>query len=102
MQFRKDKQFQAIPLTNLNIIPANIYLFKFSNINTRKRCELCSKLIIKTPERRHGIVLVFLYLTLNIIHTFLSVFIVDFKQVNVNWDRINPLIHNVPKLSGIF
>ena len=29
---------------------ANIYLFKFSNRNTRKRCEICSKLIIKTPD----------------------------------------------------
>ena len=31
---------------------ANIYLFKVNNGNTRKRCETCSKLIIKTPERR--------------------------------------------------
>ena len=32
--------------------PPNIYLFKVSNKNTRKRCEICSKLTIKTPERR--------------------------------------------------
>ena len=32
--------------------PANIYLFKVNNRNTRKRCEICSKLRIKTPERR--------------------------------------------------
>ena len=32
--------------------PANIYLFKVNNRNTRKRCETCSKLTIKTPERR--------------------------------------------------
>ena len=31
--------------------PANIYLFKVSNRNTRKRCEICSKLTIKMPER---------------------------------------------------
>ena len=31
---------------------ANIYLFKCNNRNARKRCELCSKLILKTPERR--------------------------------------------------
>ena len=30
----------------------NIYLFKFNNNNTRKRCEICLKLTIKTPERR--------------------------------------------------
>ena len=35
------------------IYPTNIYLFKVSNKNTRKRCEICSKLTIKTPERRH-------------------------------------------------
>ena len=33
--------------------PANIYLFKVNNRNTRKKCEICSKLTIKTPERRH-------------------------------------------------
>ena len=33
--------------------PAHIFLFKVSNRNTRKRCEICSKLIIKTPERHH-------------------------------------------------
>ena len=31
----------------------NIYLFKNSNRNTRKRCEIGSKLTIKTLERRH-------------------------------------------------
>ena len=36
-----------------NSFPANIYLFKVNNRNTRKRCEICSKLTIKTPERRH-------------------------------------------------
>ena len=33
-------------------VPANIYLFKVNNKNTRKRCEICSTLTIKTPERR--------------------------------------------------
>ena len=33
-------------------IPANIYLFKVNNRNTRKRCEIGSKLTTKTPERR--------------------------------------------------
>ena len=31
----------------------DIYLFKFNNENTRTMCEVCSKLTIKTPERRH-------------------------------------------------
>ena len=57
-------------------IPDDIYLFKVNNRNTRTRCEICSKLTIKTPERRSGVfivnfenishlVLVFLLLTLN-------------------------------------
>ena len=28
-------------------------MFKVNNRNTRARCEICSKLTIKTPERRH-------------------------------------------------
>ena len=32
--------------------PANMYLFKTNNRNTRKRCDLYSKLITKTPECR--------------------------------------------------
>ena len=33
--------------------PASIYLFKVNNRNTRKWCEICSKLPIKRLERRH-------------------------------------------------
>ena len=32
---------------------ANIYLFQVNYRNTRKRSEICSKLTIKTSERRH-------------------------------------------------
>ena len=41
-------------------------MYKVYNINTRKRCKICSKLPIKTPERRHviDVVLVSLLLTL--------------------------------------
>ena len=60
--------------------PAGIYLLKANNRNTRTRREICSKLTINTPERRHWrrsdifivnfehishLVLVFLLLTLN-------------------------------------
>ena len=60
--------------------PAGINLFKVNNRNTRPRCEVCSKLIIKTPERHQWrrssvfivnfehishLVLVFVLLTLN-------------------------------------
>ena len=32
--------------------PADIYLFKVNNGNTRTKYEICSKLTIKTPEQR--------------------------------------------------
>ena len=38
--------------------PTNIYFFKVNNRNTRKRCEICSKLIIKTPERCWSLLLI--------------------------------------------
>ena len=47
--------------------PANMYLFKVNNRNTRKKCEICSNLAIKTPD---AVVLVFFLLTFNIFHTF--------------------------------
>ena len=31
--------------------PVGIYMLKVKNRNTRTRCEICSKLTIKTPER---------------------------------------------------
>ena len=61
-------------------IPANIYLLKVNIRSTRTRCEICPKLTIKIPERRHWcrsgifivnfehishLVLVFILLTLN-------------------------------------
>ena len=45
--------------------PVDIYKFKANSTNTRKRCEICSKLTIKA----NGVVLVSLLLTLNIFHT---------------------------------
>ena len=33
--------------------PSN-YMFKVNNRSTRARCEICSKLTIKRPERRHS------------------------------------------------
>ena len=42
--------------------PDGKYMFKVNNRNTRIRCEICPKLTIKIPERRHwhlsGIVVV--------------------------------------------
>ena len=39
-------------LTVLNN-PANIYLFKFNDRDTKKRCETCLKSTIRTPKRCH-------------------------------------------------
>ena len=52
--------------------PSNNYLFKVNNRNTRKRCEIRSKLTIKTPCS--------------------SVSIVDFKQVIVSWENRSIMI----------
>ena len=48
---------------------ASVFLLKVNNRNTKRKCEICSKLTIKTPEGRVlGVVLVSLLLTLNIFH----------------------------------
>ena len=54
MYFQPDDA--AVPMSsaeNLSNYPTNICLLKVNNRNIRKRCEICSKLTIKTPERRH-------------------------------------------------
>ena len=54
--------------------PANIYLFKVNNRNTRKMYEIFSELTIKQQNDVNEVVLVFLLLTLNIFHTFSKCF----------------------------
>ena len=44
--FNRKKPSGQIP------IEANIYSLKFNHRNTRKKCEICLKLTIKTPGRR--------------------------------------------------
>ena len=53
--------------------PANIYLLKVNIINTRAKCERCSKSTIKTPE----------YFT-----PCYSVYIVNFENVIANWGTL--------------
>ena len=36
-----------------NNYPAGNYMLKVNNRNTKTRCEICSKLTIKTPEQCH-------------------------------------------------
>ena len=47
-------------------------MFKVNNRNTRTRCEICSKLTIKTPEERPCS----------------NVSIVNFEQVNADWAKL--------------
>ena len=48
------------------VYPVGNYMFKDNNRNTRTRCEICSKLTVKTPECS-------------------SVSIVNVEQVNTGW-----------------
>ena len=56
--------------------PAGNYMFKVDNRNTRTRCEICSKLTMKIPERRQWR------------FTPCSSISINFKQVNANWVRL--------------
>ena len=58
---------------SLDTLPAGIYLLKVNNRNTRTKCEICSKLTIKTPERRLWPI------------PCSSVSIVNFEKVNAGW-----------------
>ena len=46
----KEELHKTVP--NQKRFAAGIYLLKVSNRNTGTRCEICSKLTIKIPERR--------------------------------------------------
>ena len=86
LEFIKKRQEKNVRGCCSNVFPGNIYLLKVSNINTRKRCEICSDLTIKTSElrqRRCCIDLVFLLLNLN--KLMLAVLIDEFQQVLNNW-----------------
>ena len=40
---------------HISLYQAGNFVFKVNSRNTRKRCEICSELTIKTPERRQWI-----------------------------------------------
>ena len=44
--------FSCLLYLSSHQFPASIYLLKVNNRKNRTRCEICSKLTIKTPERR--------------------------------------------------
>ena len=60
-------------------------LVQSQNRNTGKMCEICSKLTIKTPERRHW--------------RRSGVCIVNFEQVNAGWDGIVLLVSTLHLVS---
>ena len=69
-------------------IPAEIYMFKVINANTRTRHEMCLNITTKTPEQRH-IVAFWTY------STFCSgVFIANFEQANTGWEVVHS-VNNV-------
>ena len=54
-------------ISSLRNFPAGNYMFQINNRNTSRRCEICSKLTIKTSEPCS------------------SVSIVNFEQANTGW-----------------
>ena len=61
-------------------------MFKVNNRNSRKSCEISSKLTIKIPQYVNYIVSgVFMVSSERISHLS-QVFIIDFEQINVCWD----------------
>ena len=67
-------------------VSGGIYLLKVNNRNTKARCEICSKLIIKTLERRRwrcsG---VFIVNFEHISHLVLVFLLVNFEHVIAGW-----------------
>ena len=85
---------------------ANKYMLKVHNWSTKRRWEICSKLAIKTPDRRHwprsGVFIVnFTYFTRYSITSN-----VDFEQVDVSygpvlWISIYPKAENIMTLLSL-
>ena len=61
-----------------------MYLFKINNRNTREKCEICSTLTTKTPERRQRRSGAFIVKVEHISFPFSRASIVDFEQVIVS------------------
>ena len=73
----------SMTLNSMNL-RANIYLFKVNNWNTKKRCEICSKSMIKTAEWRqwhHSYIFIVNFEHIPHLHCFYCYF----EQLNVSW-----------------
>ena len=79
---RGSNQNVLMPFCNVSN-PANNYLFKFNNENSRATREICSKLTIKTPEKCPTSFMVVIsfksFVVHNVVH---GVFIDNFKQIS--------------------
>ena len=62
-------------------------MFKFNNRNTKIRCEICSKLTIKTLRRFAVFIVNFEHIPhlVLVILIFSVLVIVNFEQVNAGW-----------------
>ena len=80
--------FRLYQMSYYDTSPVGIYLLKVNNRNTRARCQLCSKLTIKTSERRHwrrsGVFIV------NFEHKSpcSSISIVNFEHIFAGWEDL--------------
>ena len=72
-------------LCALSYHPVNNYVFKVNNRNTRKRCEISSRLTTNTPEWRHWRCSGVFIANFEHISHFYRVSILNFEQVNVSW-----------------
>ena len=78
----QDKILNSKTSNSLNL-PANICLFRVNNRNTRKRCEICWKLIMKiTSMTSCWCFYCWLWTYSTLLY---SVSVVGFEQVNVCW-----------------
>ena len=71
---------QLIASCVTSIVPVGMYLFKVNYRDNRRRCEICSKVKIRSTERNHrgrsGIFIV----NSNLSYTFASVSVVEFEH----------------------
>ena len=79
--------FFFIQSQGTKVIPPVITCSKLAIETPEQRCEICSKLTIKPPKRRHwhrfgGFIVNFEHIS----HLFSSVSIVNFEQVNAGWN----------------
>ena len=78
-------EFQGLPFLGILQEPVAIYMFKFNSRNTRTRCKICSKLTVKTPERRQAHISLFDVLTY--FTPCSSVSVVKFEHLNADQGR---------------